>query len=352
MRRTQLTPAFNQSRRSAGFTLVELLVVITIIGILIGLLMPAVQGARESARRTQCANNLMQIGLAALNHEHQLGYLPAGGWGWAWAGDPSQGMGVKQPGGFFYNILPYLDQQPLHDLGVGLPVGSSQQFAAIAQAAVIPLSVFQCTSRRALATYPSTLTMQMYHYEYFDMSYQTALGKTDYAVNGGDTQTNAVNCGPPTIADGDIELLQVQRTHTDSVCFFPVQAWQGTGVCYLLSRVPIASIVDGVSHTILVGEKNLCPDLYFNGQSIGDFQGWDVGFTYDVCRWGGSQSPPEQDTPGLDAANCFGSAHAGNCQYVFVDGSVHPLSYSIDLTTFGNLCNRSDGNAIDDSKVQ
>jgi len=71
-----------------GFTLVELLVVVTIIGILIALLMPAVQGARESARRAKCANNLKQLGLGCLAHHEKYGFYPSGGWGHKWVGDP------------------------------------------------------------------------------------------------------------------------------------------------------------------------------------------------------------------------------------------------------------------------
>ena len=133
-----------------GFTLVELLVVITIIGILIALLLPAVQAAREAARRAQCSNNLKQMALACLQHEEVNKFLPSGGWGWTWAGDPDRGFGKKQPGGWHFSILPYMGLENLHDMSLG------QNYAAAVHAAEQPVSTFICPTRRQAVAYPSS----------------------------------------------------------------------------------------------------------------------------------------------------------------------------------------------------
>lgn len=117
------------SRRAAGFTLVELLVVIAIIGILVALLLPAVQAARESSRRSQCQNQLKQQALACHNHADVHKHFPTGGWGWLWVGDPDRGFGVDQPGGWIFNVLPFLEQNDLHDRGRGL-TGTQARFRA------------------------------------------------------------------------------------------------------------------------------------------------------------------------------------------------------------------------------
>ena len=104
--------------KRGAFTLVELLVVITIIGILIGLLLPAVQNARERGRQAQCTNNLRQLTLGATQHETAHGYYPTGGWTSSWSGNPNFGTGQSQPGGWTYNILPHIEHQAEHDLGL------------------------------------------------------------------------------------------------------------------------------------------------------------------------------------------------------------------------------------------
>ncbi len=138
--------------RARGFTLVELLVVIAIIGILVSLLLPAVQAAREAARRAQCLNNLKQIGVAIMLHVDAHKHLPTGGWGYNWVGDPNRGFDKRQPGGWVYNILPFIEEESLRTLGSS-QTGAAQR-AALTELCQKPVSSFLCPSRRTSGTFP------------------------------------------------------------------------------------------------------------------------------------------------------------------------------------------------------
>ena len=133
-------------QRRTGFTLVELLVVIAIIAMLVTLLLPAVQAAREAARRTQCVNNLKQLSLAWLNHESAHGHLPSGGWGWTWVGEPELGFGPEQPGGWVYNVLPFLEESPIRDLAKGLE--GQPRRDALTQTIQTVFPMLHCPSKR------------------------------------------------------------------------------------------------------------------------------------------------------------------------------------------------------------
>lgn len=112
---TDIRPsALNSARRGRAFTLVELLVVIDIIMLLIALLLPAVQSAREAARVVTCRNNAKQLAQGCITHLELQGYFPSGGWGCLWSGEPDRSFGRTQPGGWAYSVLPFIEQKNLH----------------------------------------------------------------------------------------------------------------------------------------------------------------------------------------------------------------------------------------------
>ena len=234
--------------------MVELLVVITIIGILIALLLPAVQAAREAARRLQCTNNLKQIGLACLAHEQSHNFLPTGGWGTVWAGEPTRGFDERQPGGWLYNILPYMEQQSLHDLGIDQGIDGTASRPAFTQRVSTPVAALICPTRRTAVAFPYPLAALL-PYSTFRRQ-PTMVGRSDYAASGGDTSYTRCDRLP--------DHARGRRRH-DRRAVELLPGYYTTGIVYRRSKVKMADIKDGATNTYLAGEKYINPDHYLDG---------------------------------------------------------------------------------------
>jgi prepilin-type N-terminal cleavage/methylation domain-containing protein len=276
--------------RRQGFTLIELLVVIAIIGVLVGLLVPAVQKIREAASRTACQNNLRQIAIAFHHHHDNHGFFPSGGWEWYSPptyinGEPA--IGADQQAGWGFQILPYIEGDTVWRAGAVVAIET-------------PNPIFFCPSRRQ----PQTLT---YPDQY-----------------------------TPPLTGGNI---------THALCDYGASNLNGNGVVRQYEPVRIAEITDGTSNTLLVGEKRM--NLAEMGaEQPDDNEGYTAGFDHDTVR--SALLPPAQDFRGSgpDPDSRFGSSHPFRMNAVFADVSVHMISYSISADIFRYLGNKGDGQAF------
>ncbi|MEQ8848744.1 DUF1559 domain-containing protein [Botrimarina sp.] len=334
------------TRRNA-FTLVELLVVIAIIGILVALLLPAVQAAREAARRTQCKNQLRQMALGCLNHESTTGHMPTSGWGWRWQPDPEAGFDRDQPGGWTFNILPFIEEQSLRDAAA--PTGDrTEDERRMLELVQTPISLYNCPSRREarLYTFENSVQAGLATNLRTCRAGDCAVARTDYAGNAGNSTASTGPAGPPSLAavrTGNVQWI------TD----------QHNGVIFQRSEVRVAQITDGTSKTALAGEKYLSSALYDNGYSNGDDQNIFVGHDYDNLRYTGlpnlgaigpaADSPelrpvgvnssavtagqdklPVQNNPADPFAPIFGAAHPSTMNMAYCDGSVQSIAYDVE----------------------
>jgi prepilin-type N-terminal cleavage/methylation domain-containing protein/prepilin-type processing-associated H-X9-DG protein len=332
--------------RWAGFTLVELLVVIAIIGILIALLLPAVQAAREAARRTQCTNQIKQLVTGGLNHENAMKFYPTGGWGWDWVGDADRGYGQDQTGGWMYNILPFIEENVRHDLPKDgdftnqLPA----QLDGARKMLLDPIPIIKCPTRANPLVGPTVKKNRFANNSAVNPqpTYYAVVGHSDYAANAGDISIGGgINGGEPWLTIGKTGQF---NPGSPSAPYDPSDPTRGfTGISFQRSCVGIRHVTDGTSKTYFCGEKYLDPNKFedFLDPDTGNNETWCTGHNNDNFRT--TASPPRQDLAGYEDGNIFGSAHHSVWNVAFCDGHVEAMSYDIDPLVHKNFGNRKDG---------
>ena len=310
----------HRSTRTA-FSLVELLVVIAIIALLMALLLPAVQGVREAARRTQCGNHMRQLALGCLGHLDSRGFFPQAGKDACYAGGGQQpdhrqctaGPALGQGGccgpatidraewSWLFHILPWIEGQVIFDQ----PLDSAGN--AVVNRTAIP--IMYCPTRRAPVA-------------------SNGRARTDYAGCIG--HTDGSRTSPPTAGAAPFAGLTGLIIRT------------GAG------EVRDGHVPDGLSNTIMLGEKQTNPRDFVNP--------YDENETYAATGWADTEvrrrgdRPPEPDSrhPSLITSNLnansprFGSSHADTCGFVFGDGSVRWVRFGVEQAVFQRACRRED----------
>lgn len=362
----------NRSVRRIGFTLVELLVVIAIIGVLVALLLPAIQAAREAARRTQCTNQVKQIMLSMMNHESARKVFPSGGI------DPWPDLALYQNGpggtpygpdkqglGWAFQILPYLEgnqiysiktEEELLDVVVpwincpsrrgptqwsGIDVRTGKSPYLIDYAAAVPYRsrgqrgvpmdgenpYFQAMGADLRACYERTFwgatdpSGPRHAHEFNSSNTAQGLGDRYAGYWGVIVRSGLVVTGTPT-----------SPTRLETGFYQPIS---------------FAQITDGSSNTFVIGEKFLHPSNYNDGEEPQDDRGWSGGWDFDGLRstacmitgdvdWSGPGPVPEVHH------YRFGGPHANMMNAGFADASVRAISFDIDPETFNRLAHRSD----------
>jgi prepilin-type N-terminal cleavage/methylation domain-containing protein/prepilin-type processing-associated H-X9-DG protein len=365
-----------------GFTLVELLVVIAIIGVLVALLLPAVQAAREAARRTECSNKLKQMGLALQNHLSAQRTFPTGGNGpnpdianftSGGINNPGTPNGANKQGlGWAYQLLPYLEQNAVRGI-----VNNTQLARTV-------VSLYNCPSRRApgsgsnnalmdyAAAQPMTLRCPQVGANVgarYDLTQVNPFrGGNEWTVANEAFWCRSNGQPDPFSAFDGVIVRTPWRITTAATATAPAVGERPNGAP---SATKPQEITDGLSNTIVIGEKVVRSDLYegnTDGSGNGsrsDDRGWSDGWDPDTVRL--TALPPLSDG---DTAICFnadqqvsqyctggqdvfffGSAHSSGINSAFADGSVHQLSFDIDVNVFNALGSKNGEEAIDLSQL-
>jgi len=311
-----------------GFTLIELLVVIAIIAVLIALLLPAVQQAREAARRSQCKNNLKQLGIAFHNYHDTYSMLPPGPFPTT-AGDAAYRMGWAP------RIFPYIDQ--------ATRLNAMEGFSANPLTRLQPWRITTAPSNGASPIWGPIATLACPSSP--DSAYARDYGTAGYEYRGG---------------QGALHYRACTGSYNEIVSPLPSTAdrrYATSGLMCPMSRINFASVTDGLSNTILLGETSSSANFYSQSYKWG-WQGL-VSWTWGMYYYSGSPSEwltidakmvqlPINSRSAFNTGNApYTSAHTGGAHFLLGDGSVRFLSENIALTTtFYALASRNQGEIV------
>jgi len=302
------------SRKLRGFTLVELLVVIAIIGVLVALLLPAVQSAREAARRTQCANNLKQMGIGLHNYHDTFQKLP---FGWSDRG-----------AGWTTMLLPYIEQQNLWST---LKFNESDNWDSA-----------NTDNQRACGTFINTFRCPSMGVVPRHVDNQSIPGRVPTSYRGVASSTADSDDTSTSVKKRSLEMLDME------------------GLFFCCSHVRLAEITDGSSNTLMIGESRW--ETFTQDGNQMDF--WYIGSPQvDPCNCRTGEGATEQSefcgstgvpfnaraipsTTGYVKELSFTSLHPNGAQFCLADGSVRFVTFSINQPTYQALGSRNGGESL------
>ena len=346
-----------------AFTLVELLVVIAIIGVLVALLLPAVQAAREAARRAQCVNNLKQLGLAALNYESTYKRFPSMGarqsdiW---WASDVDRGYApganvTREQAGWCWQLLPFMELSNISDAR-GENNGITNDGPTGRALCNTPIPMMICPTR-GLRTWidGSSLT------EWVCGDYANFVGRNDLVDPPDPQEAPLVSASLANLGNDDTNMEFFSGLIVSPGTFVSATSFPSSGNSFT-RRLDVGTedCTDGTSNTILFAEKSV-DGLTYTGVSpshwhhVGEVGGvfapgfWTNGRFNKPGTWDKSlKSDGEVERNKVNSTittdeRGFGSAHAGIVNSVLGDGSVQSFSLDVDQRVFRNMCERNDG---------
>jgi prepilin-type N-terminal cleavage/methylation domain-containing protein/prepilin-type processing-associated H-X9-DG protein len=334
--------------RRPAFTLIEMLVVISIIAVLAAIAIPAVMKAREAATRIECTNNLRQLGVACHAYHQEMGYYPTAGYddfSAPWFVTTGTGLlttpvaGWQQHAGWGYQILPYLGEDNAWTGGAASSSPATQAANPMKQA----IKFFLCPSRRNLTTY--TYTNPLFPFEYTPQAGTYTMAPCDFAACNG----NVVPAAGVVANNG-----MVLTTWDGSTTWNPPPA--GTSKP-LRNVVRAEDVLDGASYTMLLGEKAANVNLSASSRIPNeDDMGFAAAFhhsNFNTIRFATQTLLPLRDldittTNNYPTGGCFGSIHPGTFNVLMADGAVARIPYKIDPLIYAAIGSRNGHEQVSD----